>query len=80
MLAKIHQLDSRGQVYHRDELHINWDYYIKQLAKKNEELYTLLKENRSLLYESQEKGNNAIKKIPPVVSICHNDMDSKNVL
>ena len=40
----------------------------------------MLKENRTLLYESQNNGNFAIKKLPSVVSICHNDMDSKNVL
>lgn len=80
LLARIHGLDRREQVYSRDEIHIDWDYYIRKLADKNKELYLLLKDNRSLLYESQEKGNKAIKKIPPVVSICHNDMDSKNVL
>lgn len=80
LLAQIHNLDKREEPYDRDEIHIDWDSYITQLETKNRELSDLLKENRSLLYESQNNGNKAIKKIPPIVSICHNDMDSKNVL
>ncbi len=30
--------------------------------------------------KSMKKGNQAIKNVPNVISICHNDMDSKNVL
>lgn len=66
--------------YEREELHIDWDDYIEKLAGKNPELSELLRGNRALLYESQEKGNLAIKKLPTTLAICHNDMDSKNVL
>ncbi len=94
ILAKIHGLklpqataDGQGvgsdcgvEKYERDELHIDWDGYIGMLSEKNPELSELLRENRALLYESQDKGNEAIKKLPSTVAICHNDMDSKNVL
>lgn len=94
ILAKIHGLklqkesrtgagagaDIREKKYEREELHIDWDGYIEKLAVKNSELSLLLRENRALLYESQDKGNEAIKSLPTDVAICHNDMDSKNVL
>ena len=94
ILAKIHGLklsritadgkeaepDCNLEAYERDELHIDWDGYIEKLAEKNPELSELLRENRGLLYESQDKGNEAIKKLPKKVVLCHNDMDSKNVL
>lgn len=80
LLAQIHKLDRREEPYIREEIHIDWDFYIQRLAAENRELHDLLKENLALLYESQQNGNAAIKRLPPVVSICHNDMDSKNVL
>ena len=94
ILAKIHGLrlpqatvdgqeagpDCGVERYERDELHIDWDGYIEKLSGKNPELSELLRENRALLYESQDKGNEAINKLPATVAICHNDMDSKNVL
>ena len=70
----------REEKYEREELHIDWDGYIKKLSGKNPDLSELLRANRALLYESQDKGNEAIKKLPATVAICHNDMDSKNVL
>ena len=94
ILAKIHGLkllqttvggkeagsDCGEETYEREELHIDWDGYIDKLFEKNPELSELLRENRRLLYESQDKGNEAIKKLPTTVAFCHNDMDSKNVL
>lgn len=80
LLAEIHKLEQKEAPCNRHEISVDWDFYIDKLADKNKELYCLLKENRTLLYESQQKGNDAIKNIPPVISICHNDMDSKNVL
>lgn len=70
----------REEKYERNELHIDWDGYIEKLDEKNPELSDLLRENKNLLYESQNKGNEAIKKLPTTVAICHNDMDSKNVI
>lgn len=80
LLAKIHAIDKKTAPYERSEIHIDWDFYIDNLAFENKELYDLLNPHRALLYETQEKGNEAIKKIPDIIAICHNDMDSKNVL
>lgn len=80
LLAQIHKIDRKEAHYNRDKISVDWDSYIKQLEYKNRELHHLLRDNRTLLYESQTIGNEAMKKIPSVISICHNDMDSKNVL
>ncbi len=80
LLARIHNLDRRKEQFGRGEIHVEWDSYIGQLASKDDELCNLLKENRGLLYESQNNGNIAVKKLPQAVAVCHNDMDSKNVL
>lgn len=66
LLAQIHKLDRKGSNVIPKELHIDWDFYITRLSKENEELYGMLNDNRVLLYESQEKGNVALAKLPPV--------------
>lgn len=80
ILAKIHNIDRKKAPYERNEMDIDWKFYINQMKTENKELYGLLYKNCSLFYDSQERGNKAIKQLPPVCSICHNDMDSKNVL
>lgn len=79
-LARIHKIEIRKESYQRDEIQIDWNIYLEKMKEENQAIYILLKEHLPLLYESQEKGNAAIRKIPPVVTICHNDMDCKNVL
>lgn len=66
--------------YQRDEIHIDWAFYTSKMEKENRELYRLLHDNCHLFYDSQEKGKRTIKNLDPILSICHNDMDSKNVL
>ncbi|MGN1118314.1 MAG: phosphotransferase enzyme family protein, partial [Acutalibacteraceae bacterium] len=79
-LAKIHSIEKQTLPYNRSEINVDWDTLIEILSTNNSELYSLLSANRDILYESQQKGNAAIKRVPPVLTICHNDMDSKNVL
>ena len=79
-VAKIHNIEKKAQPYNRSEINVDWDMLIEKLSESNTELYGLLNANRDILYESQQKGNLATKKIPSVLTICHNDMDSKNVL
>lgn len=79
-LAQIHKIQRIESPFIRSEIHINWQSYMQQIKGVDANLHALLSENLDLLCESQEKGNKAIKQIPPVVTICHNDMDSKNVL
>lgn len=80
ILAQIHQLGRHEEQNVRNEIHVDLDCYIDKLASEKQELCQLLKVNRSILYECQTNGNLAIKKLPRVVCVCHNDMDTKNVL
>lgn len=80
LLAQIHGLDAGKEASAGQELLIDWNHYMELLSGKNKELCLLMKENLSLLYEVQEKGNQAAGKLSPVRAICHNDLDNKNVL
>ncbi|MCI8461729.1 MAG: aminoglycoside phosphotransferase family protein [Lachnospiraceae bacterium] len=88
LLARIHGLDTGEEAGAMQdntadaawEVLTDWDHYMELLSGKNKELCLLMKENLSLLYEVQEKGNQAARKLLPVRAICHNDLDSKNVL
>ena len=80
VLADIHSIERKSGGFVPDMPDIDWDGYIKRLEDKDSELYKLLADNRGLLYESMENGNAAKAKLPRDISLCHNDMDSKNVL
>lgn len=80
VLAEIHKIDRRDAEDVRKEICIDWDFYIDRMRTENEGLYRILYENRDLFYESQENGNQAVKELPAIHTICHNDLDSKNVL
>lgn len=80
VLARIHMLDWREETCVHNEINIDWEKFLDPLSEKNRELYFLLKDNISTLYEMQENGNAALKRLPHVKAICHNDMDCKNVL
>lgn len=80
VLAHIHTLDLREEPCSHDEINVDWEKFLDPLSEKNREIYFLLKENIPTLYRMQEKGNAAIKRLPQVTAICHNDMDCKNVL
>lgn len=80
-LAKIHQIDQRQtQPTDSEPFVIVWDALIQPLRDRNPELHALLLRHRNLLYESQELAIAAVRRLAPVSAICHNDMDSKNVL
>ena len=79
-LAKIHNIDLKNESFERNEIHIDWQKYVRLAKDMNSPIYDIIKDNVELFNYSMMKGNAAIKKIPPVKSICHNDMDSKNVL
>ncbi len=80
VLAKIHNIDLKNEPFERNEIHIDWQKYIELAKEMNSPIYNSLKDNVDLFNESMAKGNAAIKKMPPVKAICHNDMDCKNVL
>lgn len=79
-LAEIHNIDLKSEPFKRDEIDINWQKYICLAKELNSPIYDIISDKIDLFNESMTKGNEAIKKMPPVKAICHNDMDSKNVL
>lgn len=80
VLAKIHSIDLKNEPFEQDEMHIDWRKYIELSKDADSPIYDYIKDYADLLNDSMIKGNAAIKKMPPVKAICHNDMDSKNVL
>lgn len=80
ILVKIHNIDLKNEPFERNEIHIDWKKYVKLAKDMNSPIYDIIKDNVDLFNESMDKGNTAIKKMPCVKAICHNDMDSKNVL
>ena len=79
-LARIHQIDYRDTASIPQPLHIDWNFYMVQIEKKDKYLYTLLQDSLGCLTEFQKRGNDARRKLPSISAICHNDMDCKNVL
>lgn len=80
ILAKIHRIDKKFESEHFSEMSIDWEFYLTKMKKSNLRLYTILKEGFPVIKDSQNKGNLARKRLPQRGSICHNDMDCKNVL
>lgn len=80
VLARIHNIDLQNEFFERNEININWQKYAELANEMNSPVYDVINNNINLLNESMYKGNTAIKKMPSVKAICHNDMDSKNVL
>lgn len=80
VLAGIHGIERRREKLKLDEFHGAWDFYLEKLSREDRELWELLQENLELIRNCQEKANAALIRIPEAVTICHDDMDSKNVL
>ena len=80
ILAQIHNTEKKTAAYNCKEINIDWDLLIEKLSQSNAELHELLSTHRDVLYEIQQQGNLSIKKIPSILTICHNDMDPKNIL
>lgn len=80
VLSQIHNIEIINKPYQPNPINIDWDYYIGLAKEQSLVIFDLLYANKELLCESQNRGNAAIHHIPLVTSICHNDMDCKNVL
>lgn len=80
VLSKIHNIDLQKKDNYIREKHIDFEYYINLAKKKNPRLFELLDGKLDILNESMNSGNLSIHKLPKVKTICHNDMDSKNVM
>lgn len=70
----------KNKKFERNEINIDWVKYIELAKEKGSPIYDMLYDKIEILNDSMNKGNLAIKNMPSVVAICHNDMDSKNVL
>lgn len=80
VLGRIHSIDRRTTGMQLQEKEIDWDFYFRETEKVDRDLGKRLKAHARLIKESQEKGGRAGKKLPGILTICHNDMDCKNVL
>ena len=80
VLAKIHNIDLKYEEKSPKEKHIDFQYYINLAKEKESPIYNLLYDKLDILNDSMNKGNIAAHKLPNVKAICHNDMDSKNVM
>ena len=79
-LSKIHNIDIKFEKSEIIEKKIDFKYYLEVSKENNSKIYDLLCGKTDLLDEFIKKGNNAIKKVPKIKTICHNDLDIKNVL
>lgn len=80
LLANIHNLNLQKQETAENPKYINWQYYINLAKNKNPILFKELSNKFELLNDFMLKGNIAIKSLPKISAICHNDLDVKNVL
>lgn len=83
-LAKIHNIDfSEIEDNERKNIDIeqfNWNNYLELAKKENKAYVDILEQNIDLLYELNEKSNEAIRYANSNLIISHNDLDRKNVM
>ena len=80
ILAQIHKLECSEEYIEKNDVVIDWDFYIAKAKDICPKVSKVLSVNKELLYKSMEKGNLAYKEIPKIVCVSNGDMDSKNVL
>lgn len=80
IVSKIHNIDIKEGINTIPEKTIDFKNYIDLAKEKKSVIYDYLYDKLDILNTSLENGNNAIKYAPKVSTICHNDLDSKNVL
>lgn len=80
VLAKIHNIDLVEKEFDDNEKKIDFKQYIDLSKEKGLPIYDLIYDKLGILNDSMNKGNAAIKHLPNYFAICHNDMDSKNVM
>lgn len=79
-LASIHRIDRRAAPCPREKLEIPWEDYCREAEQKSPEIFRELSCRLALLIRLQERGNRALPSLPGETSVCHNDLDPKNVL
>jgi len=79
-MADIHKISVIEKNEQKEQMIIDWESYIELEKEKNPTICELLKDNVGLLYKHMNLYNSSLHQIPNIQTICHNDMDSKNVL
>ncbi len=79
-LASIHNITLKEKEWKENKKNIDWNYYIDLARKNKSPIYDMLNDKLDLLNISMKKGNEVVDKLPNYTAICHNDLDSKNVL
>lgn len=80
LLAHIHNIDLRKYDTKGKTRNIDFKYYIDLAKEKDSIIYNMIYDKLDILNESMNKGNESVDKLPGFSAICHNDMDSKNVM
>ena len=79
-LAEIHNVTLKKENLKEDIKSIDWKYYIDLAKEKSSPIYEMIFDKLDLLNNSMNKGNEVVNKLPNYTAVCHNDLDSKNVL
>ena len=80
VLAQIHNISIKESEWAEKEKNIDWQHYVDLAKEKKSPIYDILYDKIDILNESMNKGNEVINKLPNYIALCHNDLDSKNVL
>ena len=81
ILGNIHRIDSQNIEAEEIELSaIDFKDYLDSAKKMNNNIATVLEDNLELLENSQEKLNEARRRLPSIRAICDDDMDPKNIM
>lgn len=80
VLAEIHNIDLKEEKYIGEEKHIDWNYYVEKAKNENIDIYNMIYDKVDILNKSMNNGNKVVNSMPNVIAICHNDLDSKNVM
>ncbi|MBQ6024812.1 MAG: aminoglycoside phosphotransferase family protein [Lachnospiraceae bacterium] len=81
ILGNIHRIDSQDIEAEEIELSaIDFKDYLYNAKKMNNSIATVLEDNLELLENSQEKLNEARRRLPSIRAICDDDMDPKNIM
>lgn len=80
LLSSIHNIDRKQVKIEKNYTKIPWKLYLSSLKQQDLDLYKTLKDSITILEELEERALACKDKIPNIVTICHNDLDKKNVL
>ncbi len=79
-LAEIHNITLKEENWIENTKNIDWKYYLDLAKEKESPVYDLLLDKIDLINKSMNMGNEVVNQLPNYIAVCHNDLDSKNVL